>query len=171
MKKKPNIIIVEGIDRVGKTTLVNKISEKFGYKILPSIQPISKVERTPRREIDIMLAQLSVFQILKNDYIIVDRFYLSEFVYGLYDRGYTSLEALVIGEKLKELNSLMVLVRPTDIKKSSEEHGSDLTEHSELFNHMFEISEFENKACCNYSTMEFVVNLVGRSIKNENCNW
>lgn len=149
----PNIIIVEGIDRVGKTTLVNKIVEEYGYKIFKAELPelINGYD-----EIIKMKAILSILKLLENDKIIFDRFHFTEYVYGALERDYLNLDVISIDQELAKLNSLFIYMKPTDINKSSEEHGSDLTKHDVLFDALYLMSDIE-KMKCNYNSMDKII--------------
>lgn len=163
--KKPNIIIVEGIDRVGKTTLINMIAKEFGYSIMHGI-PYEGRKRTKEIGAEAGYATLSALKLFKNDYVIIDRFHLSELVYGLVDRGYCNNEMHNIDAMLSELNSLLICVRPTNIKKSSEKHGSDLSHHKLLFDFYFENSKM-NKICTNFEELDSTIGLLREAFSKE----
>ena len=155
------IIIVEGIDRVGKTTLCNKLKEELNI-------PIFKNERVCNRmlyNIEVELAnQLTNFLSDVNCDVILDRFFYSEFVYGLADREYRNDFVLSLDEKLSKLNVLFILVEPTDIDRSSDEHGKDLLLHKTLFDYCFDKSKIEHKIKVDYSTLDDAVNWVRRTM-------
>lgn len=164
-----NIIIVEGIDRVGKTTLVNKLVKELGYsKFIPANANLSYRELNPRLaniiETEKCYATLATLATLENiDYkIVFDRFHISEYVYGQVERGYTNNECYHIDEVLAQLNALLIYIHPTNIQMSSREHGRPLNKHYELFN------EFINKTKlpiieCDYTTIPLVI----KSLKEE----
>lgn len=152
-KKLPNIIIVEGIDRVGKTTLINQIIDEFDYSVF---KPLYLTRRTMEKETEKLYATLGVLTLLKQDKIIFDRFHLSEYVYGYCNRGYWNDECSKIDEILTQLNSLLIYVRPTDIKHSSLEHGSSLVQHHEMFEKLFEVTKMR-KIACDYNTRVEVI--------------
>ena len=65
-----SVIIIEGCDKTGKTTLANKLSSQLGYEIVKCGQPIGD----PYEEY--------VNKLLEHDKIIFDRFLYGELVYG-----------------------------------------------------------------------------------------
>ena len=156
---KPNIIVVEGIDRVGKTTLVKRIVKEFGYSEFVQLNNADKKkERKLEIEIERMYSILSVLALIKNDYIILDRYHLSEMVYGIVDRRYYNIEVENVDRILSKLNSFLVYVEPEDIKWSSKQHGSSLLDHDRFFKLFYEKSKM-NKAKCSFSNFDFFINL------------
>jgi thymidylate kinase len=164
--KKPNIIIVEGIDRVGKTTLVNKIVNNSNYK---KFKPLNNTKnRTKEIETEKIFATLSTLKLLKNDYIIFDRFHISEFVYGYVERGYVNKDCGKVDKILGGLNSLLIYVEPVNISQSIKEHGKDLREHEKLFLTIYKNSKMQ-KMICNYNNLsevaEKIINLSEEELK------
>lgn len=149
------IIVVEGIDRVGKTTLCKKLSEKTGYPIFKN-QPVFR-EREQSTEIELMNQLVSIAEYTAVD-MILDRFHLSEFVYGYINRGYVNGSVMSIDERLSKLGAWLIVVSPTDVKRSSDEHGSSLMEHEKLMNTMFLASKMK-KIKCDYFTLDKVVEM------------
>lgn len=131
------VIIVEGIDRVGKTTLINKLKEKanfvqYSYKNYFDTTKKEKVrnadpELTKKLETRELISCLSWLEALKdtNINIVIDRLYFSEYAYGLVYRGYTNTICAEIDNKIKELgiDLLTVFVNPTNIEESMRQHG------------------------------------------------
>ena len=86
------IIIVEGIDRVGKTTLCNRLSEELNipihkYKGIIKYDKMKNKEETDKT--------LGLIQLLKEtgSSIIFDRSYMSDYVYGVLQRNYKTSKA------------------------------------------------------------------------------
>ena len=177
------IVIVEGIDRVGKTTLVNKIKEscnvksfidsymKFSYLNIEAIQVASvKGDRNNivanTEKINSLINFFEQFSD-KIGNILLDRFHLSEFVYGLVDRKYYSLEAFYsLDERLANLGALIIYVEPKDVNWSSEQHGSSLANHLNFFEYAI-----KNSSCevirCNFDTLDEVVLKVKERMEND----
>lgn len=157
------IIVVEGIDRVGKTTIANMIRDnmdvephlKFSlFKHDESF--ISYNQMDSDNEADKMSQLLTIADTFGNN-VIFDRFHLSDFVYGVVNRGYKFSKAYSnmqsIDIMLSEMQSVLVYVRPVDLKRSSDEHGSSLDMHHRLMEAAFEDS-FMNKIAVDYSVVE-----------------
>ena len=154
------LVIVEGIDRVGKTTLCEKLSEKLNvpiYKHKNEQFNYSKMDN--ENETDKMLQLLDMYSILDGD-VIFDRFHLSDFVYGTIERKYDLIKSeenvKKIEEKLKELNAILVLIVPTNVKESSEKHGKNLIEYAVTFENLFNESKIKKLKCNFYSLDEAV---------------
>lgn len=146
------IIIVEGIDRVGKTTLCNRLSTELNI-------PIYKKERvttlTPVTQYATIMLNvgdaIGTVDFWSSDCfdgdIIVDRFYWTEYVYTRSER-YVGIDRnllqMVENRIMKHKDKfIIVYVKPTDIKLSSDMHGSDLSYHSELFDTVFNSSKLD----------------------------
>lgn len=172
------IIIVEGIDRVGKTTLCNRLSEELNipihkYKGIVKYDKMKNKEETDKT--------LGLIQLLKEtgSSIIFDRSYMSDYVYGILQRNYKALKANknfeLVNNALYDCDKsgnkvCIILVNPIDINESSKEHGVDLTRHYELFNIIYDYLNDKNfckKIICNYYNFDNVVNLL-KMIKEEN---
>lgn len=130
------IIIVEGIDRVGKTTLCNKLSEELNipiYKHSQNFIDYSSMDNT--RETEKMICMLDICKAADMN-IIFDRFHFSDYVYGIierkYDRVLATKNLLMIDSVLARMNAIMIIMQPTDLASSSEQHGKDLTPYFEL---------------------------------------
>jgi thymidylate kinase len=78
------LIVLEGVDGSGKTTLANAIRDRFDGRVLhrsaPIVHPL--VEYT---------ADLAEYQPGSGEVLILDRWHLSEWVYGPQYRGQTPL--------------------------------------------------------------------------------
>lgn len=160
------IVIIDSIDRVGKTTLATKLSEALNGKIYKhSEKNKGYCKMTDDGETAAMLAMIDMYALYPENTIIFDRFHLSNYVYGRIHRNYDETTALQnfdkIDENLAELDNVyLVKVNPTDIERSSREHGSSLVEHQKLFDFLYNRSKIENKFECDYNTMDEVVSKI-----------
>lgn len=158
-----SIIVVEGIDRVGKTTIANKIlvesvldtfTNFTMYKHDESFVSYDKMDTD--NEADKMAQLLTMADMLDGN-VLFDRFHLSDFVYGVVGRGYKFSDAYrnmrAIDKMLSDMNSVLVYVKPVDLKMSSDEHGSDLTIHDRLMDAAFNDS-LMNKIEVDYTVVE-----------------
>lgn len=162
------LIIVEGIDRVGKSTLVNKIQEATGFVTYHDDSGFCLDKMDNDNETDKMLKMLQIYNLRKPG-IIFDRFHWTDFVYGCLQRNYPFERALEnkdrIEEKLIALDAVIVLVKPTDIEESSQQHGRDLSRHEQLFEFLFRESKLKKRDCV-YDTIDYTSKWVFGRVNN-----
>ena len=98
------IIIIEGPDGAGKTTLANLISKQTGYQLLHRTQP--KNEEDKKRMMD---EYIQVLKAGKN--VIMDRAWYSELVYGpvMRDASVLTYPQMYELEKLAAKNGAIVI--------------------------------------------------------------
>lgn len=159
------MIIVEGIDRVGKTTLVNLLKESTNIPVLNDtyLYETSNMREDKRVNVE-KIKTIVNFARDVSDKFIVDRLHWSEMIYGCCDRKYNNvIPVLDIEEELIKLGAKIILVVPTDLEESTRQHGNDLSEHSRLFDVMFDGSKMK-KFKCDYNTLSDAVRWV---IENE----
>lgn len=133
------IFVVEGIDKVGKTILCNKLSEKTGIPVFKEDVNFKYwIERFDKGLVRELLVEkmLSILRVLKltDSSMIFDRFHLSEYVYGFIERlaGF-DYKIKEIDYILLEMDARIIVMHPLDIERSSEEHGKDLSEYEQRF--------------------------------------
>lgn len=160
------VIIVEGIDRVGKTTLVNMLHKATGFPVYKNNTEFKLENMDNENETDKMIKMLQICA-LGNVDIIFDRFHWTDTVYGCLQRGYLLNTALQNKDKIEgvlaEMKAVVCLVRPTDIVNSSKQHGCDLHRHSDLFNMLFNESQLD-KIGCTFPTLKDVEKWVNLKI-------
>lgn len=164
------IIIIEGIDRVGKTTLANKLSKELNI-------PVFKKDRIGKKDTtyDSMIVNFGNASGLldmwnwkgfKQD-IIVDRFHWTESVYGSIERHPETSFYMDIIEKSMLLNKekyLMVYMRPTSIERSSEEHGKDLSEYLKRFDELATNTQLD-LIVGDYNQIDEIIKMVKEKVK------
>lgn len=134
------LIIIEGIDRVGKTTLSTLLEKELGFTLCKWFNMDTKEDAGNNNVFNYQVAE----QLRKIDFnkknIAIDRFHLTEYVYGIVDRGMDvkcqEKVCLNIDKKLSELkdNCCIVYVEPIDLEESSKQHGKQLYPHLMFFN-------------------------------------
>lgn len=156
------IIIIEGISRVGKTTLCNKINKLYNIPIYKHNKNIIQYsDMNDRNEVEKMMVMLDVYRTIPSN-IIFDRFHFSNTVYGILLRNYDINESInnikIIEKYIKSINSRCILIKvsPTDIKESSRQYGRDLTEFENYFQKLYNISILE-KYNCNYNNQDELI--------------
>ncbi len=152
------IFIVDGIDRCGKSTLARALSNEFKIPLFKDIGTTETLEKelAPREIIGGKNATtLGMLESLSPEVgIIFDRLLYSEFVYGLLHRGYVAFDFLEFDARLAALNTALILVETTDIERSNRQHGSDLSQHQELFRVAYRASKIKDKMIVKYDDFE-----------------
>lgn len=95
-------IILEGLDKVGKTTLANFLSEQLKM-------PIKKFSAP--KEGESPFVQYSEFLVNESRPYIIDRFYMSELAYGPVKRGFSEIDNVrkaLLESMCKEINTFNV---------------------------------------------------------------
>lgn len=152
------IVIVEGIDRVGKTTLCNMFADE-GFKYFKDVY-FDGVPITRKIASEKLRTTLEFLKLFKDENIVVDRFHITEFVYGALERNYTSSEVEFIDKELALLDAVLILVNPInaeDLDRASRVHGKDLTIHNSIFNTFYKVSSIKRKHICDFNSLDFIV--------------
>lgn len=157
------IIIVEGIDRVGKTTLCNALSNALNIPIYKHTQVVMDYASMDNiNETDKMLQLIDVCKIT-NSNIIFDRFHFSDYVYGTIERNYNDEIAItnlnLIDSELKNANAILIIVCPTDIKSSSQQHGKDLLPYLLKMQYAYTLSSIQAYSC-DYNSIQKTVEII-----------
>ncbi|WP_417093846.1 hypothetical protein [Eubacterium sp.] len=169
------IIIVEGVDRVGKTTLCNMLRDELGFTIYKHNNECFEYSRMDNdNETDKMLQLIDLYkQVGNGSNLIFDRFHWSDYVYGKFERKYEEIKAVnnlqTIEEKLKEVNAIIVYVEPTNIDVSSSKHGKSLLWYDYEMKECFERSDL-SKIKANYDSLNDVVEFVAEELYKEKTN-
>ena len=156
------IVVVEGIDRVGKTTLVKKL-EKVGF-----------VNLKDEFSIDSLITSFSDYSVGKCESfvkaaqalesqgknVVIDRLHLTEFAYGIVNRGGTNQSAIwAVDMLLANLGAVLCYIRPTDIQLSNEKAGVDQTELYEHFEFAIKVTSMRTMVH-NFYTLDEAVNSI-----------
>ena len=170
------IIVIEGIDRVGKTTLCNMLSSQLDIAVFKDSRMVELENIPSYQKAD---AAVSSMNTIVNMYeqlyascdlsIVLDRFHATEYVYGTLERNsfvYKANEYFeAIEKRLEEQDYLFVLVKPTDIKESSKQHGKNLEMYETAFEALFEKIPEEYKIKTDYNHLNEVVAEIKRRIE------
>jgi hypothetical protein len=144
------IVIVEGIDRVGKTTLCEKLGS-FGFVIFKDAWHVSKaldVVEVAAYSLGKLDTSITLLELLDKQGVdvVVDRLHLTELVYGVCEeRGVMAEAVFGIDRMLARMGVMLVCVGPSNIKRSSEEAGKDLYKHAQMFRMLTAMSAIKDK--------------------------
>lgn len=169
-------VVVEGIDRVGKTTLCNKLHEKLGLPVFKDdVCESMKHKDAETKSIAALNAMKSIINVCKsaNVDLVLDRFHATEAVYGCVNRGVNKYRAVTrFLETEVRLESVMcddylyIFVKPTDLKWSEEKHGESLEKHENLFELLYYSIPCRNKIMVDFNNLDDAVNEVEKRLSN-----
>lgn len=160
------ILIVEGIDRVGKSTLVEKLKKMVGFYPYHNDTNFKVDIMDNDNETDKLLKMLLICD-ASDPLIVFDRFHWTDYVYGTLERGYNNYKAVsnlkLLESELKKRDARIIFVVPTDIESSSKQHGKDLSIHQEVFEALFNLTKLK-KCCCDYNGIDHAVEWARREL-------
>lgn len=151
------IVVVEGIDRVGKTTLVKKLV-KAGFIDLKDEFIIDKshISNFPDYSLGKCESFVAIAKKLNSEgkNVVIDRLHLTEIVYGKEKRNETNLQGcLAIDMALANLGAYLCLVYPSDIDLSNALAGEDQDLRRDMFDFYFKLSSMK-RFVCDYDTLD-----------------
>lgn len=178
------VIIIEGLDRTGKTTLANKLSERFNI-------PIYKKDREELGNtffddelinLGDSVATIKLFnsELFKGRHVILDRFHWSEYVFNIVDRG-GHLEEKYLDFVCEEMNKnaqnyIIIHMHPTNLLRcvNYDEEGRGIERFAEYYKHFclaqfFCEEKFKDIMIYNscYSGIDKTCDMIGDLIKME----
>ena len=157
------IVILEGLERTGKSTIVEILENNFGFIRFKDHNHLRFMDlKSIANRLDSTLSMLvSLDKAGKN--IVLDRFHISELIYGTNDRGYRDYDfeyIYYIDEVLSHLNTKLYLLERNVNNEYVEAfprkvNESGLLEYQKKFRYAFDKSYIENKCIYNTSEMSF----------------
>jgi thymidylate kinase len=162
------VIIVEGIDRVGKTTLCNKLKSIPSAKIIKGIPYITPTDNVDKHRLysEVLVNVAALLQNELSDLIILDRFHLSHYVYGKLDRNLQDDCWKLVDTMLPD-DTILVFVQPTNILLSSAEHGADLQPYYDEFIYCLHSTKLK-VIYTNYNKLDTTINII-KELYNVHC--
>ena len=157
------IVILEGLERTGKSTIAEILENNFGFIRFKDHNHLRFMDlKSIANRLDSTLSMLvSLDKAGKN--IVLDRFHISELIYGTNDRGYRDHDfdhIYYIDEVLSHLNTKLYLLERNVNNEyveafPREVNESELLEYQKKFRYAFDKSYIENKCIYNTSEMSF----------------
>ena len=170
------IVIVEGIDRVGKTTLCDMLVSKLGFtkfkdewNLVPAserdesntMQDAIDINNFSHGKLDSFMSMLKLADSAGQN-VVVDRFHLTEAVYSIVKRCRPNKEARyafveVDNWIVRNLSDVtLVLVKPKNLVWSAKESGDDIStadEMDKMFNSFYSSTQIQHKCITDFSTL------------------
>jgi thymidylate kinase len=97
------IVILEGENKTGKTTLAKHIEKEYGFRYIKCSQPGKRGPYAEYREVIESILQ-------KPENVVIDRFHIGEEVYGPIYRGRSGLSQENFSEIEQDLNKLNTIL-------------------------------------------------------------
>lgn len=151
------IVVIEGIDRVGKTTLAKKLVKAGFIYLKDEFMLQSKFFENFD---DYSLGKCDSFVALakklheEGKNVVIDRLHITELVYGKVKRGKSNQAGcFALDMELANLGAILCLVEPEDIALSNKLAGEDQADMNELFDCYSKISSM-NVIRCAFSTLD-----------------
>ena len=178
------VIIIEGLDRTGKTTLANKLSERFNIPIYKKDREEfgNSLEEDELINLGDSLATVKLFnsELFKGRHVILDRFHWSEYVFNIVDRG-GFLNDRYLDEVCYEMdknasNYIIIHMHPTNLLRCvrNDEYGRDINTFAEYYKFFCEAQNHSESlhrdikvynSC--YSGIDTTCDMIGDLIKME----
>lgn len=157
------IVILEGLERTGKSTIAEILENNFGFVSFKDHNHLRFMDlKSIANRLDSTLSMLVALDKAGKN-IVLDRFHISELIYGTNDRGYRDYDfdhIYYIDEVLSHLNTKLYLLERNVNNEYVEAfprkvNESGLLEYQKKFRYAFDKSYIENKCIYNTSEMSF----------------
>ena len=162
------IVVVEGIDRVGKTTLVKQIMKAGFVDLKDEFILSSKSNLFFSSFSDYSLGKCDSFVAIakklnsEGKNVVIDRLHFTEMVYGNSLRKETDFKGcMALDTELANMGALLCYIRPTDIKLSNELAGTDQSVLNDLFEYYIKLSSMKT-ITGNYYNLNELANFIIR---------
>lgn len=148
------IVVVEGIDRVGKTTLCKRIESELGFIYFKDLSGINipfvttgMLKTVAYNKMTTAIEFLKLFGGKNEPHIVIDRFHLTELVYGKLKRGYFNRACYIADEVLSELFTTLIFIfaDSNQCVLSNSEHKFDLDDYNNGFVEFYTKSKIDDK--------------------------
>lgn len=160
------IVVVEGLERTGKTTLCKEFEER-GFVYFKDFNRINKhLCAGMESRLDTTLTFLQ--NLSENGVnVVVDRLHLSEYAYGKIFRKGHSANVDYIDNAISKLNSVLIYCKDNDFEEYKNRillkyTDKQIEELSEEFEYYFDKSEIKNKfvyefaECCAFEYIDYI---------------
>lgn len=157
------IVILEGLERTGKSTIAEILENNFGFIRFKDHNHLRFMDlKSIANRLDATLSMITALDKANID-VVLDRFHISELIYGENDRGYPDYNfdhIYYIDEVLSHLNTELYLLERNVNNEYVEAfprkvNESGLLEYQKKFRYAFDKSYIENKCICNTSEVSF----------------
>lgn len=152
--KEPNQFIIEGVDRMGKSTLIQGIQEELGYHLQIHYEKPKKLKAYENSDSPLLnyMVELyrGMFELIDADHkVIFDRGHLGEVVYAPLYRKYSGLYVYDMEKWSHTKNARLILLTTSDFSFIQDDglslDFSKKEEEQDAFISAFRMSNIEDK--------------------------
>lgn len=157
------IVILEGLERTGKSTIAEILETKYNFVSFKDHNHLMEMDCSSiANRLDATLSMITALDKANID-VVLDRFHISELIYGTYYRGYNRenfQHVRYIDEVLSHLNTKLILLERTVDEKYKEVfphngYEKDIAMMQKDFRYEVDKSYIENKMVFNTSEVSF----------------
>lgn len=157
------IVILEGLERTGKSTVAEILETKYNFVSFKDHNHLMEMDRSfIANRLDATLSMITALDKANID-VVLDRFHISELIYGTYYRGYsrTNFQHIkYIDEVISHLNTKLILLERTVDEKYEEvfprnSNAGYIIAMQKDFRYEVDKSYIENKMTYNTSEISF----------------
>lgn len=120
--RQPKQFIIEGVDRLGKTTLIDRLLQELGYHLVVHMEKPKRLHSYEGKNYDALLkyqeeAYAQMFRLIdahRRNKVILDRGHLGELVYGPMYRKYDARYILELEAETPTHDCRLVLLTTSD---------------------------------------------------------
>jgi thymidylate kinase len=161
------LVLVEGIDRVGKTTLARRL-ENLGFLYLKDRFLSSQVlkddfDSFSAGKVETAITLIDTLVNKENKNVVMDRLHLTELVYGTCNEGRSPKTNVLyeLDNMIAKLipRNLLVFMCPTDMHEANERAGENQVSKQEMFVALTHVSAM-NVIKCSYNHIDEDVTLI-----------
>ena len=157
------IVVIEGIDRVGKTTLAKKLEDGgFIYLKDEFVLTSNFIKNFPDYSVGKCDSFVAVSKMLNEQgkNVVIDRLHLTELVYGSTLRNDVNEQGcFAIDMILAAMGAELCLVSPSNLELSNELAGMDQTKMHKLFQFYYKLSSM-TKYMVTYEQIDEIANFI-----------
>lgn len=158
----PKQFIIEGVDRMGKSTLIDGLLQELGYHLVVHYEKPKKLDAFAHHENSLLSYQMAAYQQMfrlidahRHNRVILDRAHLGELVYGPLYRKYDASYVLEMEQQIPTHDCRLVLLTTSDFSFIQDDGLSlDFSKkelEQDLFKQAFASSSIEDKVLVDVS--------------------
>ena len=132
------IILVDGVNKTGKSTLIKYLKEEKGFETLYDRDHVYDLKNPKVKELlkEKLYDQLRIAKAVTNNFVL-DRSYFSEVVYGKIWRGYDVEYLEEIEAEFKKIGAKYIYCTD-EVEEINKRNEKDMSEYCSMYDKLFE---------------------------------